>query len=119
MTSSPATLLEDARSLAGDITDLRHRLHREPELGVAVTEGRRREFSRMGWDLEAVPDPQDHATFEAATLRWTSGAHADDYDESFADFGSRVQDALGVGRDAAPPVGPRRRAHPKFRPSPR
>ena len=53
--------------------------HREPELGVAVTEGRRREFSRMGWDLEAVPDPQDHATFEAATLDWNEvgeGRHA-------------------------------------------
>ncbi|WP_105031683.1 M20 metallopeptidase family protein [Arthrobacter ruber] len=36
MTSSPATLLEDARSLAGDITDLRHRLHREPELGLQL-----------------------------------------------------------------------------------
>lgn len=51
--------------------------HREPELGVAVTEGRRREFSRMGWDLEAVPDPQDHATFEAATLRWDEPETAD------------------------------------------
>lgn len=34
MTLSPDTLLEDARSLSGDIADLRHRLHREPELGL-------------------------------------------------------------------------------------
>ncbi|MDN4610396.1 M20 metallopeptidase family protein [Arthrobacter burdickii] len=34
MTLSPAALLEDARSLTGDIIDLRHRLHREPELGL-------------------------------------------------------------------------------------
>ncbi|MHA7286816.1 M20 metallopeptidase family protein [Arthrobacter sp. MDT3-44] len=34
MTLSPAALLEDARSLTGDIVDLRHRLHREPELGL-------------------------------------------------------------------------------------
>jgi broad specificity phosphatase PhoE len=32
--------------------------------------------------------------FEEATLRWTSGAHAEEYDESFAHFGSRVEDAL-------------------------
>jgi broad specificity phosphatase PhoE len=32
--------------------------------------------------------------FEAATLRWTRGAHAEEYDESFVDFGARVQDAL-------------------------
>lgn len=34
MTLSPAVLLEDARALVGDLTDLRHRLHREPELGL-------------------------------------------------------------------------------------
>ena len=34
MTLSPDTLLEDARALSGDIADLRHRLHREPELGL-------------------------------------------------------------------------------------
>lgn len=50
--------------------------HREPELGTAVTEGRRREFSRMGWDLEAVPDPQEHATFEAATLDWSEAGES-------------------------------------------
>jgi broad specificity phosphatase PhoE len=32
--------------------------------------------------------------FEEATLRWTGGEHADDYDESFADFGARVDAAL-------------------------
>jgi broad specificity phosphatase PhoE len=32
--------------------------------------------------------------FEAATLRWTSGDHAEEYDESFATFGARVADAL-------------------------
>ena len=36
MTLSPAELLEDARSLSGDIADLRHRLHREPELGLQL-----------------------------------------------------------------------------------
>jgi amidohydrolase len=36
MTLSPAALFEDARSMAGDIADLRHRLHREPELGLQL-----------------------------------------------------------------------------------
>lgn len=36
MTLSPAVLLEDARALSGDISELRHRLHREPELGLVL-----------------------------------------------------------------------------------
>ena len=32
--------------------------------------------------------------FEGATRRWTDGEFADEYDESFEDFGTRVQDAL-------------------------
>jgi len=44
--------------------------HPEPELARATSEGRLREFTRMGWDESAVPDPQDPATFEAAKLDW-------------------------------------------------
>ncbi|MGW9552469.1 malto-oligosyltrehalose trehalohydrolase [Citricoccus zhacaiensis] len=53
--------------------------HREPELAQAVTEGRRREFARMAWSHDAVPDPQDLETFTASTLRWDeaeTGLHA-------------------------------------------
>jgi malto-oligosyltrehalose trehalohydrolase len=53
--------------------------HPEPELGEAVSQGRLREFARMGWDPEAVLDPQDPATFRASKLDWTeleSGRHA-------------------------------------------
>jgi broad specificity phosphatase PhoE len=32
--------------------------------------------------------------FEEATRRWTSGRHAEEYDESFASFGERVEGAL-------------------------
>jgi broad specificity phosphatase PhoE len=32
--------------------------------------------------------------FEEATLRWTGGEFADEYDESFADFGARVDAAV-------------------------
>lgn len=46
-----------------------------PELAVAVTEGRRREFERFPAfrDPEAlrrIPDPNDPRTFESAVLRW-------------------------------------------------
>ncbi len=43
--------------------------HRDPEVGRAVSEGRRKEFASFGW-RERVPDPQDPATFERSKLRW-------------------------------------------------
>jgi maltooligosyltrehalose trehalohydrolase len=36
--------------------------HEDPELGRAVSEGRRSEFSAFAWSAEEVPDPQDPAT---------------------------------------------------------
>ncbi len=36
MTATPASLLEEARQLHGGLTDLRHRLHREPEIGLSL-----------------------------------------------------------------------------------
>lgn len=44
--------------------------HADPELGTAVREGRRREFAAFGWLAEAVPDPQDRATFDRSKLVW-------------------------------------------------
>jgi maltooligosyltrehalose trehalohydrolase len=44
--------------------------HADPELGAAVREGRRREFAAFGWLPEAVPDPQDRATFDRSKLAW-------------------------------------------------
>jgi maltooligosyltrehalose trehalohydrolase len=52
--------------------------HEDPELGRAVTEGRRREFAAFGWDPDSVPDPQAPETFERSVLRWEErhdGAH--------------------------------------------
>ncbi|MGK5551288.1 malto-oligosyltrehalose trehalohydrolase [Actinomadura kijaniata] len=43
--------------------------HPEPDLGRAVTEGRRREFARYGWQDE-VPDPQAVDTFRRSVLDW-------------------------------------------------
>jgi maltooligosyltrehalose trehalohydrolase len=41
-----------------------------PDVGQAVTEGRRREFAEFGWDAAEVPDPQDPATFTRSRLAW-------------------------------------------------
>ncbi|MDZ7723645.1 MAG: malto-oligosyltrehalose trehalohydrolase [candidate division KSB1 bacterium] len=43
--------------------------HPEQDLGEAVTQGRRREFSEFGWE-EEIPNPQDIDTFEASRLNW-------------------------------------------------
>ena len=45
------------------------------------------------------------AWFEAATRRWTSGAHEDDYDESFAHFSERVAASLAALAARVPPTG--------------
>jgi len=45
--------------------------HRDPVLGAAVSEGRRREFAAFGWDPADVPDPQDPATFARSKLDWS------------------------------------------------
>lgn len=45
--------------------------HPEPELGRATAEGRIAEFARMGWDPDAVPDPQDPDTFTRSHLDWS------------------------------------------------
>jgi maltooligosyltrehalose trehalohydrolase len=44
--------------------------HPDPDLGRAVSEGRRGEFSSFGWEPGQVPDPQDRATFERSKLDW-------------------------------------------------
>ncbi|HET7488123.1 MAG TPA: malto-oligosyltrehalose trehalohydrolase [Acidimicrobiales bacterium] len=51
--------------------------HADPILGRAVREGRRAEFAAFGWDPEAVPDPQDPATFEQARLDWSEPGEKD------------------------------------------
>ncbi|HJR46004.1 MAG TPA: DUF3459 domain-containing protein, partial [Actinomycetota bacterium] len=45
--------------------------HTDPELGRAVSEGRKREFEAFGWDPERIPDPQERSTFERSKLDWT------------------------------------------------
>ena len=53
--------------------------HPQADLGKATAEGRIAEFARMGWDPDAVPDPQDPKTFTDSKLNWSepeSDAHA-------------------------------------------
>jgi maltooligosyltrehalose trehalohydrolase len=45
--------------------------HEDPELGRAVSQGRRREFAAFGWQPDDVPDPQDEDTFERSKLDWS------------------------------------------------
>jgi maltooligosyltrehalose trehalohydrolase len=54
--------------------------HPEPELSEAVAKGRLEEFSKHGWDLSQVIDPQDPKAFTSAKLVWAETAepaHAD------------------------------------------
>ena len=53
--------------------------HPEPELGAVTATGRIKEFAKMGWDPDVVPDPQDPATYERSRLDWSEldrGRHA-------------------------------------------
>ena len=44
--------------------------HPEADLGERTRQGRLAEFDRHDWNLAAVPDPQDPATFERSRLDW-------------------------------------------------
>ncbi|MCQ1945564.1 MULTISPECIES: malto-oligosyltrehalose trehalohydrolase [unclassified Arthrobacter] len=51
--------------------------HPEPELGKATAEGRLKEFERMGWDPDTVPNPQDPSTFTNSKLDWSEVEQGD------------------------------------------
>jgi maltooligosyltrehalose trehalohydrolase len=53
--------------------------HPDPDLGRAVSEGRRHEFEAFGWDPADVTDPQDDKTFLRSQLDW---AELDDADHA-------------------------------------
>lgn len=53
--------------------------HLDPDLGKAVSEGRKREFVAFGWKEDEVPDPQAIKTYERSRLKWqelTAEPHA-------------------------------------------
>ena len=45
--------------------------HHDPEMGRAVSEGRRVEFAAFGWNSGEVPDPQEEATFGRSKIDWS------------------------------------------------
>jgi maltooligosyltrehalose trehalohydrolase len=67
--------------------------HPEPELGQATAAGRIAEFERMGWDRDAVPDPQDPATFARSRLDWGEVAR-----EPHATLFARYRALIGLRR---------------------
>ncbi len=67
-----------------------------------LTELEREQLRTGGMALRAF-----HELYLQATARWASGAHDDDYKESFTEFFGRVRDAIG---HAARQVGERRTA---------
>lgn len=51
--------------------------HPEPDLGTATAEGRIKEFEKMGWNPDIVPDPQDNMTFTRSKLDWNEPSVGD------------------------------------------
>jgi maltooligosyltrehalose trehalohydrolase len=79
--------------------------HDDPELGQAISEGRRREFAVFGWDPDDVADPQDPATFARSVLQWPEVDRAE-HAEMLAWYRSLIrlrqsQPDLGDGRHPA------------------
>jgi maltooligosyltrehalose trehalohydrolase len=43
----------------------------DPELGRAISEGRKKEFVAFGWSPDQIPDPQAEQTFTRSKLQWS------------------------------------------------
>jgi maltooligosyltrehalose trehalohydrolase len=43
----------------------------DPELGRAISEGRKKEFVAFGWSPDSIPDPQAEETFTDSRLQWS------------------------------------------------
>jgi len=65
-------LLFQGEEWASDTPFLYFTDHRDPDLGAAVSSGRRNEFKAFGWAPGDVPDPQDPLTFARSKLDWDS-----------------------------------------------
>ena len=76
--------------------------HPEPDLAVAVREGRRKEFAAFGWRPEQIPDPQARETFLRSKLDWkeiSRGPHGEilDWHKKLVQL-RRREPALAGGR---------------------
>src|SRR5450631_4359726 len=65
------TLLDDAHTLAGDLTDLRHRLHRLPEIGLQLPRTQETVLAEIE-DLGLEISTGTSSTSVTAVLRGTS-----------------------------------------------
>jgi maltooligosyltrehalose trehalohydrolase len=79
--------------------------HQDPELGRAVSEGRRREFGAFGWAPEDVPDPQDPESWRRSLLDWSevaTGVHAEllEWHRTLLHLRRSVPDLTGGRREA-------------------
>ncbi|BAC18835.1 putative maltooligosyltrehalose trehalohydrolase [Corynebacterium efficiens YS-314] len=45
--------------------------HTDDELNRLTSEGRKREFARLGWDPETIPTPSEESTFTDSKLDWS------------------------------------------------
>lgn len=83
--------------------------HREDWLGEAVSNGRKSEFARMGWDESAVPDPQDPETFTRSVLDWTEFGQSGIAESGFGESGAEATGATaGLGAGSARGAAARR-----------
>lgn len=67
------SLLDDARALTGDVTDLRHRLHQEPEIGLDLPRTQEKVLAALdglGYEISTGTE----TTSVTAVLRGTAGA---------------------------------------------
>jgi len=64
--------------------------HDDPELALAVSAGRKKEFAAFGWDPDLIPDPEDPATFAASKLHWDE-VSAGDHSEMLAWYQALIQ----------------------------
>jgi maltooligosyltrehalose trehalohydrolase len=71
--------------------------HQEWELGRAVSEGRRREFAKFGWDPDEIPDPQVEETFLSAKLPWPE-LHTREHADMFAWY----RDLIALRKQTSP-----------------
>jgi maltooligosyltrehalose trehalohydrolase len=44
--------------------------HEDPEMAMAVKNGRKAEFAAFGWNPDDIPDPEKRETFERSKLNW-------------------------------------------------
>lgn len=44
--------------------------HDDPDMAIAVREGRKREFAAFGWNPDEIPNPDEAKTFENSKLNW-------------------------------------------------